>query len=146
MGNKRRPVVHAWAPNSIDVLCGQGRAVRATSLNGHVTCGRCLRCSERRPIPVIEEWYVQFTDDKFGQPWTERRRRVCGELHGHMSRPDGTRIETSYVVKMANLVATTVSGSTYRLGTPDETMRRYMEGTYPGWDWRNPIQEPGVAT
>lgn len=99
---------------------------------------------KRKLTPVIEQWWIQFISGDESQPWSERRRRVCGQVYGHSVREDGTPIETSYVVRMCGLLVTTASGSGYRLGTPSGRQRAYMEVAYPGWDWRNPMKEPGV--
>lgn len=75
--------------------------------------------------PVIENWFVSDVSGPHTPP-EHRSIVVCGEVHGHKSRPDGDKIQTSRIQSIRGKVIATLN-SKYRLGTVKKDYLDWMK-------------------
>jgi len=86
----------------------------------------------------LEQWCWREPADPFRAPEVSSKL-LCGIVYDHPGRPDGSQITTSPVVSFADGVATTTSGTRYRLGEPAPEFVAWMAEHYPGWDPARPL-------
>ena len=85
---------------------------------------------------TINDWsMIRSVDNPYQAPELATNR-----LHGKVEIRGKTKmIRTATVLSAEGRVATTASGSRYRLGRINPEYRRFLRTVRPDWDWRNPI-------
>ena len=84
----------------------------------------------------LENWAIYgdvYDDPKMGM------YMLAGDVYEDPKRPDGTRIQTTRVVKVDGRIIATQSGSIYRLGEVESGYRDYLRRHRPKWDPENPV-------
>jgi hypothetical protein len=74
---------------------------------------------------TLENWFLVI-DNPYSPPEISIPS-LKGDVYGHESFEDGSHIQTSRVVDIKKRMVTTISGSEYTLGEPDEDYVKWCE-------------------
>lgn len=89
-------------------------------------------------MPVnLDQWaiYADMT-----QAPEVRRIALGGVVTGHPTKPDGTHVQTSPIVRSRGRLCTTQTGTVYRLGEPCPSYREWLDIYRPDWDPEHPVR------
>lgn len=102
-------------------------------------------------LPIFHNWGVirdmstgdegkEVTEDDFRVPDLSAGVMVCGDIYASGAHPDGTFIATSVLLKSDGHKFTTLNGSEYALGQPDESYLEFLASKRWSLDEDNPLE------
>lgn len=102
-------------------------------------------------LPLFSGWAVirdmgssdeqkEVTEDDFRVPDLSEGVMICGHIYASGAHPDGTFIATSVLLKSDGHKFTTLNGSEYALGQPDESYLEFLASQRWSLDEDNPLE------